>query len=68
MIGPVMGQRVSENGSLIGSAFTIFSLGTFPSVAYNSDRNEYFVVSSYNGINGQQVSNTGNLNGNSCSD
>ena len=63
IIGPVMGQRVKENGDLEGSAFTIFSLGTLPSVAYNSQTNEYFAVSSYNGINGQRLTNVGTLSG-----
>jgi parallel beta-helix repeat protein len=64
MIGPIMGQRVSENGNPVGNVFTIFSLGTLPDVAYNSKKNEYVVVSAYlNTISAQQVSNTGNLLG-----
>ena len=55
-----MGQRVSENGNTIGSAFTIFSVGTHPDVVYNPQANEYLVVCSYNGINGQMISSTGN--------
>ena len=50
-----MGQRVSENGNTIGSAFTIFSVGTHPDVVYNPQANEYLVVCSYNGINGQSI-------------
>ncbi|MBK8946637.1 MAG: right-handed parallel beta-helix repeat-containing protein [Ignavibacteriae bacterium] len=64
VIGPIMGQRLNKNGNPIGSAFTIFSLGTLPDVAYNSQKNEYVVVSAYlNIVSAQQVSNTGNLLG-----
>jgi hypothetical protein len=38
-VGPIMGQRVSENGDLAGNAFTIFNFGTLSSVAYNSQTN-----------------------------
>ncbi|HVO75781.1 MAG TPA: right-handed parallel beta-helix repeat-containing protein [Ignavibacteriaceae bacterium] len=63
--GPIMGQRIDENGNLVGNAFTIFTSGVLPSVAYNSQANEYLVVCLSTGIYGQRVSNTGVLNGSS---
>ncbi|MGE5682088.1 MAG: NosD domain-containing protein [Bacillota bacterium] len=61
IIGPVMGQRISENGTIIGSAFKIFSTGSSPSVAYNSQKNQYLVVASGNGVQGQLVNSDGSL-------
>jgi len=64
IIGPIYGQRVKADGTLIGSAFIIFS--TFSgdaSVAYNSTANEYLVVFSHLGIQGQRISAAGTLIG-----
>ncbi len=43
--GPLMGQRLSESGSVLGSALTIESFvpGT-ASVAYNAAQNEFLVA------------------------
>ena len=65
LFGPVMGQLHAESGAAVGSAFQIFSIGTLPSVAYNSQTNEYLVVVSWNGLQGQRLSNTGTLVGGS---
>jgi hypothetical protein len=62
----VWGQRVSGNGTLLGSAFRISPAngGYNPDVAYNGTINEYMVVYETGGnILGQRVSNTGGLTG-----
>ena len=68
-MGPLLGQRLSESGSLLGSAFTIenFVSGT-ASVAYNPAQNEFFVAYEYGiapdiGISGQRVSASGTETG-----
>lgn len=62
IFGSVRGQRVSEDGALIGQAFTIFSIGMTPSVAYNSKTNEFLVVANTGGgLLGQRVSSQGTL-------
>ena|SRR4030067_3180727 len=41
----VMGQRTKGDGTgLIGSPFTIFTLGAYPAVAYNSQSNDYLIT------------------------
>ena len=61
----IIGQRIKADGTgNIGSAFTIFSIGAYPSVAYNSQTNEYIVTESLLGnIIGRRVSNVGTLIG-----
>jgi hypothetical protein len=62
IIGPIMGQRVNENGNSIGGAFPIFNTGSLPHVAYNPHRNEYLVVAAaFGSIYGQRIDNSGNL-------
>ena len=64
--GRILGQRVGEDGTLLGSAFQIFSNGTYSRVAYNSALNEYLVITAPGtGILGQRVSNSGTLIGGS---
>jgi hypothetical protein len=61
----LMGQRLGEDGSLLGSAFQIFFIGSNPTVAYNSSANEYLVgFNPGTGYAGQRVSAAGNLVGN----
>ncbi len=63
LAGPILGQRLNENGELIGSTFTIFNFGANPSVAYDSKRNEFLAVACFNKImNGQLISSSGSLN------
>ncbi len=64
---PVMGQRVKGDGTgVIGSAFMIFPVGVYPSVAYNSQSNEYLVtLAAFGIIQGQRVTSTGALQGSS---
>ncbi len=55
--GPVMGQRITENGERISDPFMIFpDGGVLPDVAYNAARKEYLVVAerNYNCV-GQRV-------------
>src|SRR4030065_2981108 len=61
----VMAQRMKGDGTgSIGAPFTIFTIGVYPSVAYNSQSNEYLVTASlFGNIIGQRVSNTGALVG-----
>jgi len=61
----VMGQRMKGDGTgTIGTPFTIYTIGVYPSVAYNSQSNEYLVTASlFGNIIGQRVSNTGALVG-----
>jgi hypothetical protein len=60
----LMGQRLAEDGSLLGSAFQIFFIGSNPTVAYNSSANEYLVgFNPGTGYAGQRVSATGILLG-----
>ena len=68
-MGPLMGQRLSESGSALGSAFTIESYvsGT-ASVAYNAAQNEFLVAYEYGiapdiGISGQRLSASGTETG-----
>jgi hypothetical protein len=64
--GRILGQRVAEDGTLLGSAFQIFSNGTYSRVAYNPALNEYLVITAPGtGILGQRVSNSGTLIGGS---
>jgi hypothetical protein len=68
----IRGQRVSQDGVLVGSPFYI-SAGCpvnrrYPDVAYNSKQNEYLVVWEHNdgtwpNTHGQRVSATGQLQG-----
>ncbi|MFQ5638290.1 MAG: T9SS type A sorting domain-containing protein [bacterium] len=62
---PIMAQRVKGDGSgFIGSPFTVFPLGVYPSVAYNSQTNEYLVTAAAFGVvEAQRVGNTGTLEG-----
>jgi alpha-tubulin suppressor-like RCC1 family protein len=56
--GPVMGQLIRENGSMVGDAFEIMAAGgVVPQVAYHERNNEYLVVaeSNYQTV-GQRVS------------
>ena len=60
----VMGQRVGEDGAMLGNQFVILPLAVNPSVAYNSANNEYLVGGNPGGgYVGQRVSNTGALLG-----
>lgn len=61
----VMAQRMKGDGTgAIDAPFTIFTIGAYPVVAYNSQSNEYLVTASLSGnIIGQRVSNTGALAG-----
>ncbi|HSQ74642.1 MAG TPA: right-handed parallel beta-helix repeat-containing protein, partial [Bacteroidota bacterium] len=68
-MGPLMGQRLSESGSAVGSAFTIESTvsGTV-AVAYNAAQNEFFVAYEYGiapdiGISGQRLTASGTKTG-----
>src|SRR3990170_7436115 len=41
----VMGQRTKGDGTgIIGAPFTIFTLGVYPAVAYNSQSNDYLIT------------------------
>ncbi len=56
-------MKADGTGS-IGAAFSISTIGAFPSVAYNPQSNEYLVTFSLSGnIIGRRVGNTGNLIG-----
>src|SRR3990167_3326964 len=61
----VMAQRMKGDGTgAIGASFTIFTIGAYPAVAYNSQSNEFLVTTSLSGnIIGRRVSNTGALVG-----
>lgn len=60
----VYGQRVSENGVLIGDNILISTSGLEPDVAYSSNSNDYLIVWTYNNeIMGQRVTATGSLSG-----
>ncbi len=67
ILGPVVGQRIRADGTMIGSAFGIVpTFASDASVAYNPITNEYLVVvTSLGGIQGQRVSATGSLIGSS---
>jgi len=60
-----MGQRIKGDGTgLIGAPFTIFTLGGFPSVAYNDQTNEYLVTATiFSNIIGLRVDNIGTVIG-----
>lgn len=65
----IYGQRVSKNGALLGSRFSI-AAGCpndrrYPDVAYNTQQDEYLVVWEENGrdIRGQRLSATGVFSG-----
>ena len=56
----VRGQRVGEDGTMIGSSFTVYPYGLSPIVAYNSAAHEYLVgFNPGSGYVGQRVSSTG---------
>ncbi len=60
-LGPVLGQRIDGDGTLIGTPFTIFSVGAEPAIAYNTQRNEYLVACSNLGVLTRRVSSSGQL-------
>lgn len=63
--GPLMGQRLNEDGEKIGQPFEIINAGgVLPDVAYNAAKNEYLVVAEqwFNTV-GQRVSAKGALIG-----
>jgi hypothetical protein len=60
----MFGQRVGEDGTLLGSVFVIFNYGVNTAVAYNSSTNEYLVAfNPGGGFVGQRINNTGSLIG-----
>jgi hypothetical protein len=60
----VMGQRVGEDGTLLGNAFVVYPVGVNPVVAYNSSLNEYLVgFNPGSGFVGQRVSSSGGIIG-----
>jgi hypothetical protein len=60
----VMGQRIGEEGSPVGSAFVVYPVGVNPIVTYNSSAHEYLVgFNPGGGYVGQRVSTTGTLIG-----
>jgi len=64
-MGPLMGQRISEAGALVGVPFTIMTfVSPGQALAYNPKKNEYLVVAVRGiapdlGISGQRISATG---------
>ena len=61
----VFGQRVSENGTMLGSPFVVFYYGVNPVVAYNSSAHEYLIgFNPGGGYVGQRVSSDGTPIGN----
>jgi len=63
-VNSVRGQRVGEDGTMIGNSFLIFPIAVNPAVAYNSGANEYLVAGNPGGgFIGQRVSNSGTLIG-----
>jgi hypothetical protein len=59
-VNGVRGQRLGEDGNMIGSSFQVYPYGVSAAVAYNSAANEYLVAfNPGSGYAGQRVSNTG---------
>jgi hypothetical protein len=64
VVTSVKGQRVAENGSMLGDPFTIAPFVAYPTIAYNAHVNEYVVAGiNYGNIVGQRVSSSGSLVG-----
>jgi hypothetical protein len=60
----VKGQRVAEDGSMLGDPFAIAQFAANPTVAYNPHLNEFVVAAdSYGNFVGQRVSSSGTLLG-----
>ena len=60
----VKGQRVVEDGSMLGEPFTIAPFAAYPTVAYNPHLNEFVVAgTNYGNIVAQRISSSGALVG-----
>ncbi|MGE5402521.1 MAG: hypothetical protein ACM3S2_19165, partial [Ignavibacteriales bacterium] len=66
LFGAIMGQRLSEEGLLLGKPFAIFPIGMSPAVVYNQKANEFLIVVNNQGLQGQRVSSQGVLTGSSA--